>query len=67
MRRAEAALRKIRLRDQLLDPEVSGIAGTSVDMIFSYEMARWCAASDGSRQGLTAAEILALLPPEFDA
>jgi hypothetical protein len=43
LRRAEAELRKIRMRDQLLDPEISGIAGTSVDMIFSYDIARWLA------------------------
>jgi len=43
LHRAEAALRKIRMRDRLLDPEISGIAGTSVDMIFSYDIARWLA------------------------
>ena len=43
LKRAEAALKKIRMRDQLLDPDISGIAGTSVDMIFSYEIARWLA------------------------
>ncbi len=29
--------------DPLLDPEVSGIAGTSVDLIFSYDFVRWLA------------------------
>ncbi len=41
LRAAEAALKKIQMRDQLLDAETSGIAGTSVDMIFSWDMARW--------------------------
>ena len=29
--------------DPLLDPEISGIAGTWVDVIFSYDFARWLA------------------------
>ena len=29
--------------DPLLDPDVSGIAGTEVDMIFSYDFVRWLA------------------------
>src|SRR5438132_2015953 len=41
LRRAEAALRKFRMRDTLLDPDISGIAGTSVDVVFSYDVVRW--------------------------
>ncbi|HEY8182321.1 MAG TPA: hypothetical protein VII32_08770 [Thermoanaerobaculia bacterium] len=47
-RRAESILKHFKRRvdalddvDPLLDPEVSGIAGTSVDIIFSYDFARW--------------------------
>ncbi len=43
LRRAGAALKKIRIRDRLLDPEISGIAGTSVATVFSYEIALWLA------------------------
>ena len=41
LRRAEAALRKFRMRDTLLDPDDAGIAGTSVDMVFSCDLVRW--------------------------
>ncbi|HKB78629.1 MAG TPA: hypothetical protein VKH35_02835 [Thermoanaerobaculia bacterium] len=41
LERAEAALEKIELRDRVLPPETSGIAGTSVDVIFSWDIARW--------------------------
>ncbi|HUK35821.1 MAG TPA: hypothetical protein VLV86_18015 [Vicinamibacterales bacterium] len=44
LEKAEAALGRIRLRDRLLDPEISGIAGTSVDLVFSWNMARWLTA-----------------------
>src|SRR5438105_12983644 len=40
LRRAEAALRECRMRDTLLDPDIAGIAGTSVDMVFSYDLVR---------------------------
>jgi len=50
LQRAEAALARFSTRVDavedlapLLDPEVSGIAGTSVDLIFSYDFARWLA------------------------
>jgi hypothetical protein len=43
LRRAEAALKKFSMPDTLLDPEVSGIRGTSVDMVFSYDFVRWLA------------------------
>jgi hypothetical protein len=46
--RAESILRRFKERvdalddiSPLLDPEVSGIAGTSVDIIFSCDFARW--------------------------
>jgi len=41
LRAAEAALKKIRMRDRVLDSENSGIAGTSVDVIFSWDIASW--------------------------
>ena len=48
LRRAESILKTFKRRvdaledvDPLLDPEVSGIAGTSVDVVFSYDFARW--------------------------
>ncbi|MDQ6801395.1 MAG: hypothetical protein M3041_11205 [Acidobacteriota bacterium] len=48
LRRAESILKRFKRRvemlddaDPLMDPEVSGIAGTSVDVIFSYDFARW--------------------------
>jgi hypothetical protein len=48
LRRAESILKRFKTRVQalediapLLDPEVSGIAGTSIDSIFSYDFARW--------------------------
>lgn len=41
LRSVDAALARIDMRDRLLDPEASGIAGTSVDMIVSWDMARW--------------------------
>jgi hypothetical protein len=45
LRRTESKLKRFSKRmkgiDPLLDPEVSGIAGTSVDMIFSYDFVRW--------------------------
>src|SRR5258708_25304291 len=47
LRRAESILKGFKRRvdalddvTPLLDPEVSGIAGTSVDIIFSYDFAR---------------------------
>src|SRR5260221_5623253 len=48
VRRADSLLKRFGRRvasldDQtpLLDPEVSGIAGTSVDLIFTYDFVRW--------------------------
>jgi hypothetical protein len=48
LKRAESILKRFKERvdaledvDPLLDPEVSGIAGTTVDSIFSYDFARW--------------------------
>ncbi|MGZ7081285.1 MAG: hypothetical protein ACXVJT_17860, partial [Thermoanaerobaculia bacterium] len=47
LRRAELLLRRFAKRtkniDPLLDPDVSGIAGTEVDMVFSYDFVRWLA------------------------
>jgi hypothetical protein len=45
LRRAESLLsrfaRRMKNVDPLLDPDVSGIAGTEVDMVFSYDFVRW--------------------------
>ena len=45
LRRAEQELktfhRTARLSEPLLDPEVSGIAGTEVAVVFSYDIVRW--------------------------
>src|SRR5437867_1502551 len=47
LQRAEARLKKFARRtkniDPLLDPDVSGIAGTAVDMVFSFDFVRWLA------------------------
>jgi len=47
LRRAESLLKRFARRtkdiDPLLDPDVSGIAGTAVDMVFSYDFVRWLA------------------------
>ncbi len=47
LRRAESLLKRFASRtkaiDPLLDPDVSGIAGTEVDMIFSFDFVRWLA------------------------
>lgn len=47
LRRAESLLRRFGKRftglPPLLDPEVSGIAGTWVEMVFSYDFVRWLA------------------------
>jgi hypothetical protein len=47
LRRAESLLKRFARRvkniDPLLDPDVSGIAGTAVDMIFSFDFVRWLA------------------------
>lgn len=45
LRRAESLLRRFARRtkniDPLLDPDISGIAGTAVDMVFSFDFLRW--------------------------
>ncbi|HEX9162946.1 MAG TPA: hypothetical protein VF980_14670, partial [Thermoanaerobaculia bacterium] len=45
LRRAESRLRRFAKRmkgvDPFLDPEISGIAGTEVDVIFSYDFVSW--------------------------
>ena len=47
LRRAESLLRRFAGRtrdiDPFLDPEISGIAGTAVDMVFSFDFVRWLA------------------------
>src|SRR5713226_5974935 len=47
LRRAESTLKRFSRRmkgvDPLLDSEVSGIAGTSVEMVFSSDFVRWLA------------------------
>lgn len=47
LQRAESRLSRFAARmknvDPLLDPDVSGIAGTEVDMIFSFDFVRWLA------------------------
>jgi len=47
LRRAESLLKRFARRtkdiDPLLDPDVSGIAGTAVDMVFSFDFAGWLA------------------------
>jgi hypothetical protein len=45
LRRAEGELKHFHRRaaelDPIPDPEISGIAGTSVDVVFSYDIVRW--------------------------
>ncbi len=47
LQRAESLLRRFARRtkdiDPLLDPDVSGIAGTAVDMVFSFDFVHWLA------------------------
>src|SRR6058998_784717 len=47
LQRAESLLKRFARRtkniDPLLDPDVSGIAGTAVDMVFSFDFVRWLA------------------------
>jgi hypothetical protein len=80
LRRAESLLkhfsgRVARLEDDaaLLDPAVSGIAGTSVDLIFTYDFVRWLIGKvpgalaidwddDGPDRERLAAVLLPLLP-----
>jgi hypothetical protein len=53
LKRAESILKRFGRRvatltrtgglDPLLDPEISGIAGTTVELVFSYDLVRWLA------------------------